>query len=81
MVHYQVVGLKNIDFEKLKYKIDLNKTHSVEIIQEHMEYKLERVSKTNQVPKDALNIAMLLGLEKDIVNIAKTYYEEEYNGK
>jgi len=46
-----------------------------------MEYKLERVSKTNQVPKDALNIAMLLGLEKDIVNIAKTYYEEEYNGK
>lgn len=81
MVHYQVVGLKNIDFEKLKYKIDLNKTHSVEIIQEHMEYKLERVSKISQVPKDALNIAMLLGLEKDIVNIAKTYYEEEHNGK
>lgn len=81
MVHYQVVGLKNIDFNKLKYKIDLNKTHSVEIIQEHMEYKLERVSKGNKVPKDALNIAMLLGLESDIVDIAKTYYQEEYNGK
>lgn len=81
MVHYQVVGLKNIDFNKLKYKIDLNKTHSVEIIQEHMEYKLERVSKENKVPKDALNIAMLLGLESDIVDIAKTYYQEEYNGK
>lgn len=81
MVHYQVVGLKNIDFNKLKYKIDLNKTHSVEIIQEHMEYKLERVSRENKVPKDALNIAMLLGLESDIVEIAKTYYREEYNGK
>ena len=81
MVHYQVVGLKNIDFNKLKYKIDLNKTHSVEIIQEHMEYKLERVSRENKVPKDALNIAMLLGLESDIVEIAKTYYQEEYNGK
>ncbi len=81
MVHYQVVGLKNIDFNKLKYKIDLNKTHSVEIIQENMEYKLERVSKANQVPKDALNIAMLLGLESDIVDIAKIYYQEEYNGK
>lgn len=81
MVHYQVVGLKNIDFNKLKYKIDLNKAHSVEIIQEHMEYKLEKVSKESTVPKDALNIAMLLGLERDIVDIAKTYYKEEYNGK
>lgn len=79
MDHYQVVGLKNVDFEGLKYKIDLNKTHSVEIIQEHMEYRLEKVSKENKVPKDALNIAMLLGLEKDIVNIAKTYYDEEDN--
>ncbi|MEG0771792.1 hypothetical protein [Clostridium sp.] len=79
MEHYQVTGLKNVDFQGLKYKIDLNKTHSVEIIQEHMEYKLEKVSKENKVPKDALNIAMLLGLEKDIVNIAKTYYDEEDN--
>lgn len=77
MDHYQVIGLKNMDFDKLKYKIDLNKTHSVEIIQEHMEYKLEKVSKENKVPKDALNIAMLLGLESDIVDIAKAYYNEE----
>ncbi|MEG2288711.1 MAG: hypothetical protein RR891_06540 [Clostridium sp.] len=81
MVHYQVVGLKNIDFNKLKFKIDLNKKNSVEIIQENMEYKLEKVSKENKVPKDALNIAMLLGLENDIINIAKTYYEEDNNGK
>lgn len=79
MEHYQVTGLKNVDFDKLKYKIDLNKTHSVEIIQEHMEYKLEKVSKENKVPKDALKIAMLLGLESEIVNIAKTYYDEEDN--
>ncbi|MBW9155436.1 hypothetical protein G9F71_002550 [Clostridium sp. FP2] len=77
MDHYQVTGLKNVDFNDLKYKIDLNKTHSVEIIQEHMEYKLEKVSKENKVPKDALNIAVLLGLEKEIVDIAKTFYNEE----
>ncbi|MCB2290221.1 hypothetical protein LGK97_10620 [Clostridium sp. CS001] len=77
MEHYQVTGLKNVDFNALKYKIDLNKTHSVEIIQEHMEYKLEKVSKENKVPKDALNIAVLLGLEKEIVDIAKTFYNEE----
>lgn len=77
MEHYQVTGLKNVDFNALKNKIDLNKTHSVEIIQEHMEYKLEKVSKENEVPKDALNIAVLLGLEEEIVDIAKSFYNEE----
>ena len=77
MEHYQVTGLKNVDFNALKHKIDLNKTHSVEIIQEHMEYNLEKVSKENKVPKDALNIAVLLGLEEEIVDIAKSFYNEE----
>lgn len=77
MVHYQVAGLKNVDFNSLKYKIDLNRRYSVEIIQEHMDYKLERVSKENKVPKDALNICMLLGLEEELVDIAKGYYKED----
>ncbi|GCD08647.1 MutS-related protein [Clostridium tagluense] len=77
MEHYQVMGLKNVDFDDLKYKINNNKTHSVELIQEHMEYKLEKVSKENKVPKDALNIALLLGLQKEIVDIAKGFYNEE----
>jgi len=77
MEHYQVTGLKNVDFNALKRKIDLNKTNSVEIIQQHMEYKLEKVSKENKVPKDALNIAILLGLEEEIVDIAKKFYNEE----
>ena len=80
LVHYQVVGLKNVNFDSLRYKIDLNKGSSIEIIQEHMDYKLERVLGNNMVPKDALNICVLLGLEKSIVDIAKNYYEmgEEY---
>lgn len=77
MVHYQVAGLKNVDFNSLKYKIDLNRKFSVEIIQEHMDYKLERVSKENKVPKDALNICMLLGLEEELVELAKSYYKED----
>jgi DNA mismatch repair protein MutS2 len=77
MVHYQVVGLKNVDFEKLKLQIDLNKKRSVEIIQEHMEYRLERVTGDSEVPKDALNICMLLGLEEDIIAIARQEYNYE----
>jgi DNA mismatch repair protein MutS2 len=80
IVHYQVVGLKNVNFDSLRYKIDLNKGSSIEIIQEHMDYKLERVCANNMVPKDALNISILLGLEKSIVDIAKNFYEtgDEY---
>ena len=82
MEHYQVIGLKNLDFEALKHKIDLNKRHSVEIIQEHMNYKLEKVCSKDEVPKDALNISILLGLENEIVKIAKQYYyKEEKYGK
>ncbi|MGH4138578.1 MutS-related protein [Clostridium sp.] len=77
MEHYQVIGLKNVDFSELKYKINENKTHSVELIQEHMDYKLEKVSKENKVPKDALNIALLLGLQNEIVDIAKEFYNQE----
>lgn len=76
--HYQVVGLKNIDFDSLKYKIDLNKRFSVEIIQDHMDYSLEKVSKENEVPKDALNICVLLGLEDEIIKITKEYYDKEH---
>lgn len=76
MVHYQVIGLKNLSFDSLKKRIDLNKTHSIEIIQDHMNYRLERVSKENNVPKDALNICILLGLEEEIIEIAKNLYNE-----
>lgn len=77
MDHYQVMGLKHVDFTKLKQKICLNKGHSVDIIQEHMDYRLEKVCKNSSVPKDALNIAMLLGLEEKIVDIARIFYDSE----
>ncbi len=74
--HYQVVGLKEVDFNILKKKIDLNESKTVEIIQTHMDYRLEKVKNGTDVPKDALNICSLLGLESAIVNEAKQLYEE-----
>jgi DNA mismatch repair protein MutS2 len=75
MAHYQVIGLKNLDFNSLKHKIDLNKMKSIDIIQGHMDYRLEKVNIKQQVPKDALNISVLLGLQEDIIKIAKEYYD------
>jgi dsDNA-specific endonuclease/ATPase MutS2 len=76
MVHYQTIGLKNIDFHRLKYKIDLNTMKSIDIIQEHMDYRLEKANTGQQVPKDALSISILLGLQSEIIDIAREYYKE-----
>lgn len=79
MVHYQVTGLKNTDFDELERKISADKSHSVEIIQEHMDYSLERVQVRSGVPRDALNICGLLGLDEDITGIARKLYNEDEN--
>lgn len=81
MEHYQVIGLKNIDFDSLKRKIDLNKTSSIGIIQKHMDYRLEKVINVDEAPKDALNISILLGLDKEIVDIIKNFYNREENNE
>ncbi|MGL5346158.1 MAG: MutS-related protein [Peptostreptococcaceae bacterium] len=75
--HYQVIGLRNVDFNSLKYKIDLNKKQSVSILQENMDYRLEKVKKDTKVPKDALNVCTLLGLQEEVIDIAKKHYEGE----
>ncbi|HHW57014.1 MAG TPA: hypothetical protein GXX15_04965 [Clostridia bacterium] len=76
MVHYQVVGLKNVNFGMLKQKINMNRGNSIEILQDHMDYSLEKVDSFCEVPKDALNICKILGLE-EVVELAEKYYEKE----
>lgn len=73
--HYQVVGLKNIDFNSLKNKL-AGKKNSIELIQEYMDFSLEEVN-TEIVPKDALNIAKLIGLNDEITRIIDKEYKEE----
>lgn len=71
--HYEVNGLKYLDFDKLKKMIDLNQKNSVDILQQHMDYHLEEVQ-SHEVPKDALNIAALLGLDREILEIIENFY-------
>ncbi|MPM66665.1 Endonuclease MutS2 [bioreactor metagenome] len=73
--YYQVIGLKNVNFEGLKRQIDLKigrdkSSTGVKILQEYMDYRMEKVSKETKVPKDAINICKLLGLDNEIINIA-----------
>lgn len=75
MNHYQVVGLKNIDFDLLKNRITLS-NKSMELIQECMDFRLERAS-VEEVPKDALNIAKLIGLDEKFNEVISQEYHKE----
>lgn len=75
MRHYQVVGLKKLNFDELKNKIITN-NNSMELIQKNMDFSLEETRDT-EVPKDAYNIAKLIGLDDEISKMIYEEYAEE----
>jgi len=70
----QVVGLENADFNKLDKEIKYaNRKERINIISKYMDYRLKTVEREEEIPKDALNIAKILGLNDEIINRAKEY--------
>lgn len=59
--HLQVVGLSNIDIIKLSENRTIEE--KLELINNHMDYRLKEVDQHTKVPKDAINIARIMGLE------------------
>lgn len=68
--HLRVKGLKKIDFNKLKREFNEEKAR-LEQVQNYMDYTLERVDGEGDVPRDAINIARLMGLNEEILNWAE----------
>lgn len=64
--HLRVKGLKRIDFNKLKSEFENGKI-GIEYVQDYMDYTLERVEVYNDIPRDAINIARLMGLNEEIL--------------
>lgn len=74
VVNMQVRGLADCDFTKLNSEIQrANRRDRINIISKYMDYRLQRVENGAQVPKDALNIAAMLGIDKAIIDGAKKY--------
>ncbi|MDW7667930.1 MAG: DNA mismatch repair protein MutS [Bacillota bacterium] len=71
----QVSGLSYIDEDQLKDELKLNPKKGQEIIAKYMDYTLRKVE-GNEVPKDAIRIAQLMGLQEDIINKAKEIIKE-----
>lgn len=74
VVNMQVRGLADCDFGQLNREINhANRRDRINIISKYMDYRLCRVENEKQVPKDALNIAAMLGIDKAIIDGAKKY--------
>ncbi len=74
VVNMQVRGLADVDFSKLNSEIQYaRRSERINIISKYMDYRLYRVEKQGEVPKDALNIAKMLGVSKEIIEGAKKY--------
>jgi len=70
--HYQVIGLRELDVEKLKKEIaHMSGDVGVALIGQHMDYGLYRVEGRQDCPRDALNICRLLGMDPKIVEIVE----------
>lgn len=68
--HLQVRGLKDLDFEMIKKRINEGQS-GIELVLENMDYSLERVEGSYAPPKDAINIARLMGLDDIILKWAE----------
>ena len=73
--HLQVVGLKNINVDNLKVHIQKQDCGN-QILEKYMDYRLEEIKEGTKVPKDAILVARLMGLNEEILDIAKRAVEE-----
>lgn len=73
--HLQVKGLSSLNFEDVLEDTDIDE--KMDFINRHMDYRLESVGKDESVPRDALNIAGIMGLDKKIIKIAEGYLEKK----
>ncbi|HVI40301.1 MAG TPA: hypothetical protein VM577_06550, partial [Anaerovoracaceae bacterium] len=70
----QVRGLANADFRKLEKELRYaNRRERIEIIQKYMDYRLYHAENDEEIPKDALNIAKMLGIYDEIIENAKAF--------
>lgn len=74
IVHLQVIGLSKINLLDLFGEIDVDE--KMDFINRHMDYRLKRVKETKEVPRDAINIATIMGLDEEIIKLAEGYLEE-----
>ena len=76
----QVKGLADADFKRLEKELRYaNRRERIEIISKYMDYRLYHAKNDEEIPKDALNIAKMLGIYDEIINDAKSFLVSQNN--
>ncbi len=70
VMHWQMAGLGEISLEQVRA---LMREGGEAILSSLMQYRLERVEPERRVPHDALKIALLLGLEEEVIELARGF--------
>jgi len=75
--HLQVTGLSGVDFEVLRKELDEGGTVGIDAVHQLMDYRLREIHGPEEVPKDAINISRLMGLDEGILADARRILEEK----
>jgi len=68
--HLQVRGLAPEDFKKISRIIEEEK-QGIDMLHYYMDYRLREIKDIKEVPKDAINISRLMGLDEEILKDAE----------
>ncbi|KXG76209.1 lysine 5,6-aminomutase reactivase ATPase KamC [Thermotalea metallivorans] len=75
VVHLQVRGLAHVDFQLLKQQMQERGILGIDVIHQYMDYRLEEIEDERKIPRDAISIARLMGLQEEILQQAERYLE------
>ncbi|HPF54201.1 MAG TPA: hypothetical protein P5116_03850 [Eubacteriales bacterium] len=75
--HYRVKGLSGLDRDALKDALSASGAVGVDAIRRVMDYGLIPVGAGDPVPKDALTICALLGMDKELLSEIQRNYDTE----
>lgn len=71
-VHYEVVGLRDMDMADAAKEIAASGGHGADVIAKYMNYGLYRAEDLESCPRDARNICMLLDMDGEILQDIST---------
>jgi DNA mismatch repair ATPase MutS len=69
--HLQVMGLSGANFEQIMLEMENDPQRGLALLHESMDYRLKEIHHNEEVPKDAIHIAQLMGLDEGILEEAK----------
>ncbi|MBN2795804.1 MAG: DNA mismatch repair protein MutS [Clostridia bacterium] len=74
VLHLQVTGLSEVDFEDLEINFEQS---NLEKVHQLMDYRLKVITDKESVPKDAIKISKLMGIDEEILEDAKCILERK----